>query len=407
MTGLATPAARARIRAVEAKLGVVVKSCRLLPALTASNAAAERARLCQALEADELLTPKLEYPKARTGIAGARELDALREAARELPGAELYLAKIDELEIDIALLAALGDARRIRPLAARRFGTGDELVTTPFGEQRLSDYARSLIVVHRPADEARTLPALTRDGTPSLAGLIHEVAAHAGLEVEVRVEPNLAAGAAAGDRTVYIADRAFGVREAVRLAVHEVLGHLTAASNGRMQPIRLPEWGTAGSFADQEGVALCVEEAFGVLDLGRLCALAGRVIATSRMHEGASFGDLARELHREHGFSANEAVSIAERAYRGGGVARDAGYLLGYMRVQAAIANSEATLDELRMGRVSVAALPALRELVRQGWLLPTPCVPLTLWVGSAVRTARPVPRTPARALGFLESALE
>jgi hypothetical protein len=361
----------ARLRAFEARFGVLAKSCRLLPAITASQAAVERSRLCRALEAEQSVVPAFAYPTAQPAIASARALDALRDVAGDLPGAPLYLAKLDELEIDVAILSALGDARRIRPLAARRFGTGDEVVLTPHGEQRLRDYARSLIVSRAPNDEARTLPALTRDGTPSLASLIQRVAAQAGLSVEVRVEPNLAAGAAAGEHTVYVADRLFGRREALRLSVHEVLGHLTSAANARMQPIRLLEWGTAGSFADQEGVALCIEQAFGVLDAGRLCALAGRVLATSSMHAGATFGETARELHRELGFSASDAITISERAYRGGGVARDAGYLLGYLRVRAAVASGAATLDELRLGRVSVAALPALRELRARGLVRP------------------------------------
>ncbi len=373
----ARPAARelTRIRQLETKLGVLVKNCRLLPAITAASPVPERARLAAALENDESVVPRFQYPPARKELAGARAFDALRAAAAQLPGSALYCAKLDELEIDVAILSALGDARRIRPLAARRFGTGDEVVATPAGQLALSEYAARLIALrgnHGAHEEARTVPALTRDGSPSLAGLIREVARLAGLSVEIRVEANLSAGAATGDHTVYLADRAFGAREALRLAVHEVLGHLTSAANGREQPIRLPEWGTAGSFADQEGVALCMEDAFGVLDAGRLCALAGRVLATSSMHGGASFGDTARLLHREQGFSAQDAVSITERAYRGGGVARDAGYLLGYLRVRAAIAAGTATLDELRMGRVGVQALPALRELITQGLARPS-----------------------------------
>lgn len=386
----------ARIRALEAQLGPVVRRCRLLPALTAPNAAHERARLRIALETGDSLAPRFEYPRPGAAPIGARELDVLREQARSLPGAALYEAKLDELELDLAILAAVGDARRIRPLSARRFGTGDELVETPSGSASLTDHARRLIVSHAPRaepaphEEARTLPALTRDGTPCLAAWIYAVAARAGLHVEVRVEPNLAAGAATGDHTVYVADRAFGLREALRLSVHEVLGHLTSAANGRLQPIRLPEWGTADSFADQEGVALCIEEAFGVLDSGRSCALAGRVLATSSVHAGASFGETARLLFHEHGFSAQEAIAITERAHRGGGVARDAGYLLGYLRVRAAIANGEATLDELRLGRVGVSALPELRALVAQG--LVRPALHRPAFSRSALSTLHAVP---------------
>jgi len=48
-------------------------------------------------------------------------------------------------------------------------------------------------------------------------------------------------------------------------------------------------------------------------------------------------------------------------------VARDAGYLAGYLRVKHAIESGEATLDELRSGRVSLQALLALRRLRLQG----------------------------------------
>jgi hypothetical protein len=201
--------------------------------------------------------------------------------------------------------------------------------------------------------------------------LVERIAAAAGLHVSVRVEPNLTAGAATGDRTVFIADRRFTLREAWRLAVHEVLGHLTAAENGRAQPLRLLEWGTAFSFADQEGVALCIEQRFGVLDRARLRALAGRVLATRNMHAGAAFGETARALFHEHGFSPVDAVAISERAYRGGGVARDAGYLRGYVRVRRALARAQTCLDELRMGRIGLDALPELRALQGLGLVQP------------------------------------
>ena len=119
----------------------------------------------------------------------------------------------------------------------------------------------------------------------------------------MRVEPRLSAGAATGERTVFVAARKFGRNEARRLAVHEVFGHLLSAANGRAQPLRLMQWGTAGSFVDQEGVALYMEEVAGVLDGARLRTLAGRVIAADMMHAGATFADTARKLLRDEGFS--------------------------------------------------------------------------------------------------------
>jgi hypothetical protein len=85
------------------------------------------------------------------------------------------------------------------------------------------------------------------------------------------------------------------------------------------------------------------------------------------MHRGASFGDTARWLHRDHGFSSVDSVSIAERAYRGGGVARDAGYLAGWLAVRSALAEGTTTLDALRSGRVGLETAEQLPELIAAG----------------------------------------
>jgi len=115
-------------------------------------------------------------------------------------------------------------------------------------------------------------------------------------------------------------------------------------------------------------VALLAEEAAGLLDNTRLRTLAGRIVAADCMHRGASFAETSRRLHREEGFAPAEAIAIAERAYRGGGVARDVAYLLGWLRVHAALSAGEATLDELRAGRLSLSALPEVRALRAQGY---------------------------------------
>ncbi len=181
----------------------------------------------------------------------------------------------------------------------------------------------------------------------------------------MRVEPRLGAGAAAGDRTIFVASRRFGEVECVRLVAHEILGHAVAAANGASATRRILEVGTAGSFADQEGLAIALEEQAGALDDHRKRVLAARVVATDRMHAGAPFGDTARHLSRELGLPTDVAITTAERAYRGGGVARDAGYLSGYVAVRAALAAGTATIEELRSGRVGLAALPVVRELWR------------------------------------------
>ena len=355
----------AAVRRFELRMHALCTASRLLPALTAENGASERERLIAELSRGGAPVPDFHLPPRRVPRSAFRLLDELRGEAAELAGSDLYLQKLEELELDLMMLDTLGRPRMVRPLAARRYGTGATLAETALGPLPLSRCAREILDRIEPASEPCEVAA---SGPGSLAALVESYAGEAGLEVRVRVEPRLSAGAATGERTVFLAARRFGRNEARRLAVHEVFGHLLSAANGRAQPIRLLQWGTAGSFVDQEGVALYMEEVAGVLDGPRLRTLAARVLAADMMHAGATFADTARKLHGDEGFSAAEAVAIAERAYRGGGVARDVAYLLGWLRVHHALAAGEASLDELRCGRVSLSALPVLRELSRAGY---------------------------------------
>ena len=357
------------LRRCDTDLARLASSIGLLARLTPKNAVEERQRLLCDLRSGRKPVPSWQLE--RRGTHGAfRTLDRARHEARALPGAQLYLDKLDELELELALVDAIGDGRRVRRLAARRFGTGAEQVNTVAGPISLATLARRLLD-EVPVASRSSSSGGARAATVSVAAAVRELARVAGLAVQVRMEPRLAAGAATGNGVIYVGSRAFEPREALRIAVHEVFGHLVAAANGRAQTMRLLEIGTAGSFTDQEGVALCCEEAAGLIDSRRLRTLAARVLATDWMHAGACFGDTAQRLHREEHFPATDAIVISERVYRGGGVARDAAYLLGWLRVRDALRKGRASLDELRAGRVSLAAIPALRELADRGWVRP------------------------------------
>lgn len=348
---------------------------RPVASLTPENAAVERARLVQCLERGTLPVPAFAVTRQSVDAAAYRAIDEARVLARASWFGALYEARLEELELDLAIIDAWGDAKRVRPLSARRYGRGDELVRTSEGESPLFRVARSLLssVPVRVPELGTLKPDSDARDERTVAAYIRHAALGIGLDVEVKVEPRLASLAATGERTVFLADRLFSVREARRLTAHEVFGHLVVAANARAQPLRLLQIGLAGSFADQEGLALYLEEALDLMCNERLRTLAARVVATVQLHDGASFGDTAQSLVREHGFSAAAAVSIAERTYRGGGVARDAGYLAGFLRVRAAITSGATDVDELRRGRVSLASLEPLRELERRGFVQ-APC---------------------------------
>ena len=360
-------AAAARL---DALIVLVHGAAQVLPALTPQNGATERARLIDALTRGQRVEPQFVYAPRKTERVVHESLAAARSLAHVSPAAALYLARLDELELELRILEAIGDPRAVRPLAAQRYGTGAMSMTLGARTTTVAAAARDILATTaRPAPEPRTLPADDTRGGPSAAAIVREIARAASVDVVVRVEPRLAAAAASGERMVLLAARSFGPREALRIAVHEVLGHLVSALNARVQPLRLLEIGTANSFGDQEGVALVLEEDVGVLDTGRVRTLAVRVLATDAMHAGMAFGDCALLLLRDHGLAPDASIAVTERAFRGGGVARDAGYLRGWWHVRSAIAASMASIDELRMGRVGVDDLDALRGLVSAGVL--------------------------------------
>lgn len=278
---------------------------------------------------------------------------------------DLYLPRLEELETELLLLESLGRWKHVRPMAARLFGTGSERLFAD-AEHTALDAAHE-ILAHAPAtSEPKTVPAESVEGL-NLRDLMLSYAKHVRLQIAVRVDPGLIANAAVGERTVFIADRCFGAHEAQRLATHEIYGHMVSAFNGRAQALGILAMGTAGSFGDQEGVAIYLEELAGLLDPCRQRTLAGRLLATHAMHAGVSFSDAARALVSEHDFSAAGAVTLCERAFRAGGVARDAVYLTSWLRVRRAVSRRETSLAELQVGKVSLSALPELRRLAPEG----------------------------------------
>jgi uncharacterized protein (TIGR02421 family) len=281
--------------------------------------------------------------------------------------AALYLPRLEELETELLLLESLGRSKQVRPMAARLFGTGSERLF-PDANHSILDAAHEILSQASLEQEQRTIPAASVDGV-NLRDLMLAYARHVGLHIAVRIDPGLIANAAVGERTVFIADRCFGACEAQRLATHEVYGHLVSGFNGRAQALGIFAIGTAGSYGDQEGVAIYLEELAGLLDSSRQRTLAGRLLATHAMHAGVSFGDAARILVSEHDFSPEASVTLCERAFRAGGVARDAVYLTGWLRVRRAVARGETNLAELQLGKVSLSALPELRRLARDGLL--------------------------------------
>ncbi len=357
---------RSRLQAeLDVELRRVHDTARLLVGSTTHSDPAERHRLIESVARAEHAKPRWTWRPLQIDRAVWQHLARARQLAEDTDAAALYLPRLEELETELMLLESLGRTKQVRPMAARLFGTGGERVFD--GDARTALDAAHEVLAEPPArEEAKTIPAASAEGL-NLRDLMLAYAKHVRLHIEVRVDPHLIANAAVGERTVFIADRRFGAHEAQRLATHEVYGHLVSGFNGRTQPWGVFAIGTAGSYGDQEGVAILLEELAGLLGPNRRRTLAGRLLATYAMHAGVSFGDAARTLVAEHEFSPAESVTLCERAFRAGGVARDAVYLTSWLRVRRAFIRGETNLAELQLGKVSLASLPEVRRLAAEG----------------------------------------
>ncbi|QEG42012.1 flavohemoglobin expression-modulating QEGLA motif protein [Roseimaritima ulvae] len=147
---------------------------------------------------------------------------------------------------------------------------------------------------------------------------------------------------------------------------HEIGTHLLTYFNGRIQPFRQLYAGLAGYEELQEGLAVLAEYLTGGLTAGRLCGLAGRVLAAASMTAGASFCETFALLHQSHSLPARKSFVTTLRAYRGGGMTKDVIYLRGLRDLLAYLARGH-DLEPLYAGKFGLQHLPYVQEMRRRG----------------------------------------
>jgi uncharacterized protein (TIGR02421 family) len=156
---------------------------------------------------------------------------------------------------------------------------------------------------------------------------------------------------------------------------HEVGTHVLTYSNGLAQPLKIFASGLAGYDALQEGLAVLAEYLCGGLTRARARVLAGRVVGVRSLVEGADFVETYRLLAEGHGFPRHTAFIITVRIHRGGGLTKDAQYLRGLRELMAYL-RGKGTLEPLFVGKLGLAHIPAVQELVLRGVLQLPPVKP-------------------------------
>jgi uncharacterized protein (TIGR02421 family) len=142
---------------------------------------------------------------------------------------------------------------------------------------------------------------------------------------------------------------------------HEVGTHVVTHVNGAHQPLHVLANGLAGHDETQEGLAVLAEHLVGGLTPGRLRQLAARVVAVHLMIEGVPFSDVHATLVRD-GIPHVQAFSTTVRAFRSGGLTKDAVYLRGLLELVDHLA-AGGDLHPLLLGKMPLTAAPLVGEL--------------------------------------------
>jgi hypothetical protein len=347
-------------REVDRVLTAAMRETPFLAAVT-PRGGATRAELVRAFEAGVPRAPGWTYAPLDPAAASTRaaSLDALADAVEAmdpLPLARVYAGRARELAVE-ALLGAEAGGPGFAARARARFPVEGPASTA------------SRVAAEWIADTEPTPPTdATSDGPEpgSLASRMREEIGRRRLPFRVVVADDLAALAATGHRTVWIAPgRTVSRADVERTVLHEIEGHVLPRVRASALDLGIFAIGTAGGADDQEGLALVLEDRGGFLRGARRRELALRHRAIEAMDAGGTFVEVVRTLIARDGAPIAGAVAAAERAFRGStgempGLGRERVYLARYERVAERLHDRPEDERVIGAGQIAVDAIDAV-----------------------------------------------
>lgn len=352
----------------DALLRAAVSRVPVLPIFTPNNFAREVARLEAALRTNRTCEISFAYDREPPDCASlVAHLERLANEWHEHDAlGALYADKAREVALEARMCAARHED--VARYAAERFAA-------PSVALDADALAREWIHEAKDALETASYVVSSDDeGEPrSLVRRMRAVIGERRLPYRVLIARSLAPLAAVGDGIVQIAPaRELTDVDVERTVLHEIDGHIVPATRATTSPLGLLRIGTARGSDHQEGWALVLEERGGFLRAARRLELGVRHLASRAAHAGRPLTDIAEELALECGDPSLVARSVC-RAYRGGGLGREAAYLPALVAVRRALAADPTLEAVLTSGRVSLEAALILRGHAAQ-WL-PGPAV--------------------------------
>ena len=277
----------------------------------------------------------------------------------------LYREKQQELDLQLSLLAARETPRFIE-LGRALYGPVEPALLKA-AEQILAETARAASKRAAPGERDEVDSAFVERKAQSM---IDAYASHNdAFAARVELRDDLPSGLMVSGGKLMISRSTQMARGRVEaLLSHEVGVHLLTYFNGSAQGLRLFRSGLAGYEGIQEGLAVLAEYLVGGMTVARLRLIAGRVVASAAMLEGAGFRESFDLLVKEHGFKEPVAFNLTLRIYRGGGLVKDAIYLRGLLEILSHLRGG-GSLDPFWMGKIAAVHFSIIQELGTRGLL--------------------------------------
>jgi len=324
------------------------------------NSVAEQARVLTAWNSGHEVAPSFVYGKPPDFTGLRRELDRLAKAARAAGSwGRLYAQRAEELLCEAVAAEALGEPD-FASRAAQRY-----VIDAEEGRVALA-WAGAWCAsadASRPADAGDLHYSDDERDPASLVSSLRRTIDTLRLPVRVTVSPDLVSAAATADAVIFVRTGLLhSQRQVKRIVVHEIEGHALPRLRARSESLGLFRVGTARGLDDEEGRALLLEARVGCFDRARRAELAWRHLAAMSVRNAATWMDTVRLL-LDLGTPTSQAVNLASRVHRGGGLGREVVYLTALCRVGHAFERDPTLESWLERGRIGVQAARTLRQL--------------------------------------------
>lgn len=202
------------------------------------------------------------------------------------------------------------------------------------------------------------------------AGIFATVLKNYGLQKwRVKLMESLVADCVTGKKKmIFLKKSAFFSRERIKtLIAHEIETHVLSAENGKLQPYKIFNRGTADYLETQEGLAIYNQNRLLSPNQEKWYWPIASVLAVEKALHG-SFSEVVALL-LSHGFARERAVRVAVKVKRGientanpGAFTKDMLYYRGYLNVVKFL-NSGGSLADLYLGKISLFSLPKIKKI--------------------------------------------